>query len=92
MTLPPTAYISLPVPSSLTPLNLRHQLYHPTYNNCPNGWDFNDNISNKNTTTINDITTNIFAYNDQLVKWEFDNKFTFDLILKTTTDDATDTM
>ena len=91
MTLPPTAYTSLPISSLLIPLDPTHQLHHPSYNDCPNGWDFDDNINNDNT------TTNIFAYDDifahddsQSVRWGFDNKFIFDLKGKIITDNVMD--
>ena len=94
MTLPPAAYTSSPVSSLLTLLDPKHHLHHPPYiyDDCPNGWEFDDNlINNGNTTTPNDITTTNFAYNNQSVRWGFGNKFIFDLKAKTTTDNAMDT-
>ena len=99
MTLPPNAYTSPPVPSPLTPFDPKHHPYHPPYSDCPDRWEFDDNLinNNNNNNTTNDTTTNIFVYEDifaydnsQSVRWGFDDKFIFDLEAKITTDNDTD--
>ena len=83
ITLPPTAYTSQPIPSPLTLLDLKHHPYHSPCDNCLNGWEFDNNLINTNNiTTPNDTTTDIFAYDNQSVRWGFDNKFIFDLKAK----------
>ena len=69
MTLLPTAYTSLPVSSLSTPLDPKH--HHPppyVYDDCPDGWEFDDNIINNNTLNtdiaLKDSQPSIFFDND----------------------------
>lgn len=70
MTLPPTAYTPLPVSPLLTSLDLKYHTYHPpcVYDDCPDGWKFDDYIINKNITiTANNSQPSIF-FDDKLIE------------------------
>ena len=91
------AYNILSVFSLLLPtFDLKHHLHHPC-NDCPNGWEFDDNIINDDDTPTTDIASNDFQpsiYFDDKPDREFNNEttsqFIFDLEAKMATDDATD--
>ena len=66
-----TAYTSPHVSSLLTPLDLKHHHYPPyVYNDCPNGWESDDDIINNDT-----LTTDIASDNSQSYIF-FDNNST----------------
>ena len=45
-------------------------------------------INKDDTTTVDDTTFDNFSYDEQSVRWGFDDKYIFDLKAKTTTDNV----
>ena len=63
---PPTGYTPLPVSPLLISLDPKHHPHHRlyVYNDCPDGWKFDDNIINNNITTTDDSQPSIFFDDD----------------------------